>query len=1051
MDPRFASWRRRSRRLLSLLVLLSVAPTVLLWWCAGVYFSRSFEEQARGRLAALVESQARRLAGHLEERAAILRRLAHEAEVRAALEAWDGRVSGDPAERLRAALARGVQEGGTFGALFAGRGLESPVVAALEDAGNLDWATRALPTGRRSRRVLRLVPDPADPAAERLALAVPAPGPEGTWVGGLIEARDLEAALGVYGGRGSAILVRPDGAVLGRDAAGGEAGRLEEVASDLRRRGGWSRVRDASGSAVFRRVEWMPPGIELALVAEVPASDVFAALRGFHILVGLVALLGAGLAALGVVLALRAVGRPVERLERALESVAGGALPPLPPDPDPEQELARGLVEGVRPAREDAQRWKRRAETLETIAGRLSEVALVGCGPDGRVRSLNAGASRLTGRSEAASLGQPLRDLLEPGDWERLAPRLFGAGSEAGEIRERVRVRRRGGEPVEADLRVVPLEGPGEDGFLIVLRDTAARTERESALAAAEARLRAMVEGISDGVGILRGERLEYANPALARILGSPAGGIAGRPLTDFVSARDLLPVLDAVRETLRGAPPAAPLEVDLVAPAPGGARRAVVSLGSGPEPGTALLTLRDVTDLQRAEAALELERRRLDLTLESTSDGILAVQYHARGSTVILANRRLPRVFGLESLDLEEPSGRAVWEQLGRGIGAPRGWAERAALFDAPAETAFTERVEVAGPPPRTLEVFSGPILDDRGRIVGRVATIRDITDQRRAERALRDRSEELASSRGELERAYRELELINQDLERRTQELTRLNRELRSLDEMKSTLLANVSHELQTPLVSVKGYTEMVLKEKLGPLTEQQRRGLEVSLKNVNRLIGLIDNLLSFSRMEGETTELRPETFPLRPLVEEAVETLRERARERQVEISISGRLDDVAVRADRDKISQVFVNLLANAVKFNKPGGKVWVEGEAGRRGFVKIEVRDTGIGIPREALDKIFERFYQVDPSASRRQEGTGIGLSIVRNILRMHGCMIRADSVPGEGSVFSFTLPAARRGRPERPPARAEAEETLGGPEERERSRPSRPLGEDGAG
>jgi signal transduction histidine kinase len=331
---------------------------------------------------------------------------------------------------------------------------------------------------------------------------------------------------------------------------------------------------------------------------------------------------------------------------------------------------------------------------------------------------------------------------------------------------------------------------------------------------------------------------------------------------------------------------------------------------------------------------------------------------------------------------------------------------------------------------------------------VVGRVATFRDITDQKRMERALHDRSEELASSRGELERAYRELELINQDLERRTQELTRLNRELKSLDEMKSGLLANVSHELQTPLVSVKGYTEMILKEKLGPLTEQQQRGLDVSLKNINRLIGLIDNLLSFSRMEGEMAELRLEAFPLRPLVEEVVETLRSRARERRVEIILAPAGEDLLVRADRDKISQVFLNLLSNAIKFNREGGKVWVEAEAGRRGYVKVEIRDTGIGIPREALDKIFERFYQVDASASRRHEGTGIGLSIVKNILRMHGCMIRADSVLGEGSVFSFTLPAARRARPERSVPKSEPEEAHGGSEERERTRPSRPLGEE---
>jgi PAS domain S-box-containing protein len=1044
----FEAWRRRSRRSLVLVVLLSVAPALLLWWCAVAYFGRSFEEQARHRLEGLLEAQAQRLAADLESRAGWLREACGREEVRSALQAWDGRAQGESAERLGAALDAARAGGAPFAAVFAGRGLEAPVVAGKGAPGELAWTTRDLPTGRRSRQAMRLVADMEDDSARRFALAVPGPGPEGTWVGGVLEGRELEEVLRAAGGRAAVVfLARRDGAQVGQPAEG-EAERLGEVRDDLRRRGGWVRGRDGAGGAVYRRIEWMPAGIDLALVAETPASEVYAGLRGFHAVVSLVALLALGLGALGVAVALRAVSRPVERLERALEVVSSGGLPPPPSGSDPEAGLADDLLSGLRPERQNAERWKRRAERLEAVAGRLADVALVGCGRDGRIRSLSAGAARLSGWGEGALTGEPLRVLLEPADWERLAARLFGAGPEAGEVRERVQVRRRSGESIPAELRVVPLEDPGEEGFLIVLREVAPRTEAETVLAASEARLRSLVEGISDGVAILRGERLEYANPSLARLLGKAADEISGRPLTDFVAARDLLPVLEAVRAAGRGEPVRDSLSVEVRPAGEGGARQVLLSFAGGAEPGCAVVTLRDVTDLARAERALELERRRLDLTLESTSDGILAVQYHPGGSAVILANRRLQEVFRLPAADLDETSGRVLWERLGRALGAGESWSGRAALFEAPSDTAFTERMEIAGQPPRALEVFCGPIRSGGGRVVGRVATFRDITDQKRMERALHDRSEELASSRGELERAYRELELINQDLERRTQELTRLNRELKSLDEMKSGLLANVSHELQTPLVSVKGYTEMILKEKLGPLTEQQQRGLDVSLKNINRLIGLIDNLLSFSRMEGEMAELRLEAFPLRPLVEEVVETLRSRARERRVEIILAPAGEDLLVRADRDKISQVFLNLLSNAIKFNREGGKVWVEAEAGRRGYVKVEIRDTGIGIPREALDKIFERFYQVDASASRRHEGTGIGLSIVKNILRMHGCMIRADSVLGEGSVFSFTLPAARRARPERSVPKSEPEEAHGGSEERERTRPSRPLGEE---
>jgi PAS domain S-box-containing protein len=1040
---RFAAWRRRSRRALALTVLLSVAPACALWWCAVVYLERSAEESARGRMDLLMETRLRRLTGEVEARARWLRESLQDETLRAALEGWDGRPAGDSAEALREALSSRLSPDSPFETLFVGRGLETPVSAPA--GTDLHWAGRALPTGARSSASLRVVAGPPGAAGNPLALAVPAAGRPGAWLGGLLPAGTVAGSLGGADGH-RAFLYRGDGTLLAEEAAAGAEAPLASVAGDLRRRGGWWRGQDAAGMPILRLWRWMPAGIELALVTEMPLAEARAPLAGFHAVAGLVAVLALGLAALGVAVTLRAVARPVDRLERTLAQLGSGSLPRLPPD-EPEEALSAVLIEQLQPRQEGWERLRRRARHLEDVAGRLADLALIGCTREGRVRTLSAGAARLLGRGEGALAGEALRDLFQPADWERLAPRLFGAGPEAAEVRERVLLRGRQGEAIQADLRVVCLEEPGEEGFLIVLQEVSPRTEREQTLAESEARLRDLVEGFSEGVALLRGERIEYANPALARLAGREAAALRGLPLADLVSARDWLSVVERVRGAAAGAVPAGSLEIDIPRTDGAGERRALLELGGGLGPGNVVATLRDITDLARARASVEQERRRLDLTLESTSDGILAVRYHRGGSSLMLANRRLAEIFGLEADELTSAeSGAEIWQRLGRRLGAGDVWAGRAALFSAPSEAAFTERVDAGGG--RTLEVFCGPIRDDLGRVVGRVATLRDISDLRRTERALRERSEELASSRGELERAHEELTVVNQDLERRTQELTRLNRELKSLDEMKSALLANVSHELQTPLVSVKGYTEMMLKEKLGPLNDPQRRGLEVSLKNVNRLIGLIDNLLSFSRLEGEMAELRLETFALRPLVDEVVETLRERAREAKVEISVSPRLDGAAVRADRDKISQVFVNLVSNAIKFNRPGGGVWIEAEPGRRGFIKIEVRDSGIGIPREALDKIFERFYQVDPSAARRQDGTGIGLSIVRNILRMHGCMIRADSTMGEGSVFAFTLPSARRARHERASGRAAGEEAAEGEERRERSRPSRPLGEE---
>jgi signal transduction histidine kinase len=203
------------------------------------------------------------------------------------------------------------------------------------------------------------------------------------------------------------------------------------------------------------------------------------------------------------------------------------------------------------------------------------------------------------------------------------------------------------------------------------------------------------------------------------------------------------------------------------------------------------------------------------------------------------------------------------------------------------------------------------------------------------------------------------------------------------------------------------------MILKRKLGPLTPEQERGLAVAQKNIDRLIELIDNLLSFARLETGETQLRVEDIPLFQLVDEAVDLVSERIRRRNLSVTTQYESDDLVVRGDRVKLGQVFTNLLTNAVKFNRDGGRIAIAARRGRGGFLDIEVADTGIGIPPEEQEKIFERFYQVESGPKRRYEGTGIGLAIVRDILRLHGGGITVQSTAGQGSTFRFSIPLGR--------------------------------------
>src|SRR4029077_5475186 len=148
---------------------------------------------------------------------------------------------------------------------------------------------------------------------------------------------------------------------------------------------------------------------------------------------------------------------------------------------------------------------------------------------------------------------------------------------------------------------------------------------------------------------------------------------------------------------------------------------------------------------------------------------------------------------------------------------------------------------------------------------------------------------------------------------------------------------------------------------------------------------------------------------SFPLAGVVDEALAVLRERIEAKGLQVTRS--VDDPAltVRADRDKILQVFLNLLGNAVKFSHERGSIEIVARRGKPGFGLVQVKDHGVGIAKEDLEKIFDRFYQTDAAAGNA-EGTGIGLAIVRNILRLHGCVVHASSEPGEGTVMTFTLP-----------------------------------------
>jgi signal transduction histidine kinase/CheY-like chemotaxis protein len=255
----------------------------------------------------------------------------------------------------------------------------------------------------------------------------------------------------------------------------------------------------------------------------------------------------------------------------------------------------------------------------------------------------------------------------------------------------------------------------------------------------------------------------------------------------------------------------------------------------------------------------------------------------------------------------------------------------------------------------------------------------------------------------------AYAQIEELNTGLEAKVRERTA---ELERADQVRSSFLSHVSHELRTPLTSVKGYVENLLDGLTGPLNIKQQRYLGRIFDNLERLIRMITDLLDRTRIETGQLALSPAEVDLERCVAEVIEQLRPLAREKQQSLTSHYPPSTLIVWVDRDRLIQILTNLVHNAVKFTPAEGHIEVVVSASDTAFATIHVRDTGPGIPQEAVEKIFDPFYR---TAEGRQQGTkgqglGLGLSIVKTLVELHHGRIDVRSELGQGSEFSVTLP-----------------------------------------
>lgn len=254
---------------------------------------------------------------------------------------------------------------------------------------------------------------------------------------------------------------------------------------------------------------------------------------------------------------------------------------------------------------------------------------------------------------------------------------------------------------------------------------------------------------------------------------------------------------------------------------------------------------------------------------------------------------------------------------------------------------------------------------------------------------------------------------------------QLERANQELRKIDAMKSEFVSVASHELRTPLAAIKNAVQLMLSGKTGEVNENQEKFLSMANRNINRLTNILNDLLNLSRIESGKVELKFKSVALKGLIESTASSLRPQADGKSIQIEVEVPEELPSAYGDPEKIEQILTNLIGNAIKFTPEGGKIIItakylpkEKEGGYGDKVAVSVKDTGIGIPSEHLDSIFEKFHQVESSLHRSVTGTGLGLAITKGLVEAHQGEIWVESEVEKGSTFTFTLPISEGERRE---------------------------------
>jgi len=425
---------------------------------------------------------------------------------------------------------------------------------------------------------------------------------------------------------------------------------------------------------------------------------------------------------------------------------------------------------------------------------------------------------------------------------------------------------------------------------------------------------------------------------------------------------------------------------------------------------------LRNVTDLARAKEEIEEsyrtlrvaqaevrdERHRLDLIIDSVADPILVTDQEG---DIVLMNTPAERLFNAPGID-DEGTLRRV-----RANGANL-TSFVSNVLTRSGEQRYRGEIQLGDPMtgrPLPVEAVAGTILSEQGELMWVVTILHDLTEAIEKARLY----EQLKQASVELERKVQEAtaELADQNELLRRQHIA-----LEQASALKSQFLANMSHEFRTPLNAILGYTHMLLNNVTGPVSDPQRKSLTRIDSNSRHLLALINDILDITRIEAGRMPLNATSFGIGELFDEVQAELEPIIKRSNLAVTTKMRAGVPTVRSDRQKVKQIMLNLLSNALKFTPAGSVTMTASYDSKQKEIAIAVKDTGVGIPVEDQVKVFEDFRQLDSSPARGYGGTGLGLSICRRLAHILGGSIELESTAGKGSTFTLRLPAKAKKR-----------------------------------